>query len=108
MNIEPCPFCEEEVRLDLGDLSAKCVSCFYTGPTDDNEAAAHNRLSRIVRAAEALSKVLPEKWQQDILIRWLDGYDNIKGTTSKEIQTVMGELFRKASAIKTVEGGDNA
>lgn len=53
MNIEPCPFCEEEVRFDLGDLSAKCVSCFYTGPTDDNEAAAHNRLSRIVRAAEA-------------------------------------------------------
>ena len=53
MNIEPCPFCGKEVRFDLGDLSAKCVSCFYTGPTDDNEAAAHNRLSRIVRAAEA-------------------------------------------------------
>lgn len=56
MNIEPCPFCEEEVRFDLGDLSAKCVSCFYTGPTDDNEAAAHNRLSRIVRAAEKWAK----------------------------------------------------
>jgi len=56
MNIEPCPFCGEEVCFDLGDLSAKCVSCFYTGPTDDNEAAAHNRLSRIVRAADAWVK----------------------------------------------------
>jgi hypothetical protein len=52
MKVEPCPFCGGEVRFDLGDLSAKCSSCFYTGPTDDNEAAAHNRLSRIVRAAE--------------------------------------------------------
>lgn len=52
MKIEPCPICGSEVRFDLGDLSARCESCFYTGPTDDNEAAAHNRLSRIVRAAE--------------------------------------------------------
>ena len=50
--IEPCPFCGGDVRFDLGDLSAKCPSCFYTGPTDDNEAAAHNSLSRLVRAAE--------------------------------------------------------
>ena len=55
MKIEPCPFCGSEVRFDLGDLSAKCESCFYTGPTDDNEAASHNRLSRIVRAAEQVT-----------------------------------------------------
>ena len=54
--IEPCPICGSEVRFDLGDLSAKCESCFYTGPTDDNEADAHNRLSRIVRKAEMWNK----------------------------------------------------
>ena len=59
MKIEPCPFCGSEVRFDLGDLSAKCESCFYTGPTDDNEAASHNRLSRIVRAAEEWARLLP-------------------------------------------------
>ena len=58
MTLEPCPFCGEEVRFDLGDLSAKCESCFYTGPTDDNEAASHNRLSRIVRAAEEWAKAV--------------------------------------------------
>lgn len=58
MNIEPCPFCGKEVRFDIGDLSAKCGACLYTGPTDDNEAAAHNRLSRIVRAAEAWAKAV--------------------------------------------------
>ena len=56
MKIEPCPYCGGEVRFDLGDLSAKCSSCFYTGPTDDNEATAHNRLSRIVRKAEMWNK----------------------------------------------------
>ena len=44
--------------------------------------------------------------EEEVRIRWLDGYDHIKGTTSKEIQTVMGELFSKASALKdAVEGG---
>lgn len=65
MKIESCPICGKEVRFDLGDLSAKCVSCFYTGPTDDNEAAAHNRLSRIVRAAEKLAVALQDEKVHD-------------------------------------------
>ena len=40
--------------FDLGPLCVRCPACFYTGPDDDENAAKHNRLSRIVRAAEAL------------------------------------------------------
>ncbi len=115
MKIEPCPFCGSS-DANIGRTSESvslfwvhCRTCYCDGPakeTVEQATDAHNRLSRIVRAAEMLAKVLPEKWQQDILIRWLDGYDMIKGTTSKEIQTVMGELFGKAGDLKeAVEGG---
>lgn len=56
MKIEPCPYCQRDVSFDLGTLSVHCPACFYTGPDDDEGAAKHNRLSRIVRAAEAWNK----------------------------------------------------
>jgi hypothetical protein len=80
MKIEPCPFCGSEVRFDLGDLSARCESCFYTGPTDDNEAAAHNRLSRIVRAAEAWVK---EEAIPGNLSKIQDAEDALRGAVNK-------------------------
>ena len=54
MKIEPCPFCGSDVRYSLGTLSALCKNpeCSYEGPIDDEGAEKHNRLSRIVRAAE--------------------------------------------------------
>lgn len=103
MNIEPCLYCGDNLK-ELVSGDAQCLGCGAI--VEYCNIPLHNRISRIVRAAEMLAKVLPEKWQQDILIRWLDGYDMIKGTTSKEIQTVMGELFGKAGDLKeAVEGG---
>lgn len=55
MKIEPCPYCQRDVSFDLGTLSVHCPACFYTGPDDDEGAAKHNRLSRIVRAAELVA-----------------------------------------------------
>jgi hypothetical protein len=58
MKIEPCPFCGSELRYSLGTLSTLCKNpeCLYEGPIDDENAQKHNRLSRIVRAAEKWAK----------------------------------------------------
>lgn len=52
MNIEPCPFCGSEVITDTFERIS-CPNCCYRGGVllDSNEQ--HNRISRIVRAAEA-------------------------------------------------------
>lgn len=54
MTLEPCPYCGGPVRYGLGVKGAICLdpACFYEGPMDDEGAEKHNRLSRIVRAAE--------------------------------------------------------
>ena len=51
MKIEPCPFCGSEVITDTFERIS-CPNCCYRGGVllDSNEQ--HNRLSRIVRAAE--------------------------------------------------------
>lgn len=56
MTLEPCPYCGGPVRYGLGVKGAICLdpTCFYEGPIDDEGAEKHNRLSRIVRAAERL------------------------------------------------------
>ena len=54
MKIEPCPYCGSPVNYELGISGAICSNreCFYEGPINDEGAEKHNRLSRIVRAAE--------------------------------------------------------
>lgn len=58
MNIEPCPYCGSPVNYELGISGAICSNreCFYEGPINDEGAEKHNRLSRIVRAAEKWAK----------------------------------------------------
>jgi hypothetical protein len=58
MTLEPCPYCGGPVRYGLGVKGAICLdpACFYEGPMDDEGAEKHNRLSRIVRAAEKWAK----------------------------------------------------
>lgn len=62
MKIEPCPFCGSSDE-NIGRTSESvirfwvhCRTCYYDGPakaTVEQAIDAHNRLSRIVRAAEA-------------------------------------------------------
>jgi len=55
MKIEPCPFCGSEVITDTFERIS-CPNCCYRGGVllDSNEQ--HNRLSRVVRAAEKWAK----------------------------------------------------
>ena len=65
MKIEPCPFCGSSDE-NIGRTSESvirfwvhCRTCYYDGPakaTVEQAIAAHNRLSRIVRAAEEWAK----------------------------------------------------
>lgn len=55
IKVEPCPFCGSEVIADTFERIS-CPNCCYRGGVllDSNEQ--HNRLSRIVRAAEEWAK----------------------------------------------------
>jgi hypothetical protein len=56
--IEPCPFCGSEVSI--GDFERiSCPACCYRGGVLMDSIAQHNRLSRIVRAAEEWARLLP-------------------------------------------------
>ena len=57
MKIEPCPFCGSEVSI--GDFERiSCPACCYRGGVLMDSNAQHNRLSRIVRAAEKWAKAV--------------------------------------------------
>jgi len=80
MKIEPCPFCGSEVRYSLGTLSALCKNpeCLYEGPIDDENAQKHNRLSRIVRAAELVGKLVkPEHSNSETFKAYLKACDDL-------------------------------
>ena len=55
MKIEPCLYCGGKVVV-YGTLGAVCSSCAYASPEGDKNGFKHNRLSRIVRAAEEYVK----------------------------------------------------
>lgn len=55
MKIEPCPFCGSEVIADTFERIS-CPACCYRGGVLMDSIAQHNRLSRIVRAAEKWAK----------------------------------------------------
>ena len=69
MQIEPCFYCgEDEVTVssypngEQWQYWTVCGACEAQGPLCDSEEkaiTAHNRLSRIVRAAEAWARLLP-------------------------------------------------
>ena len=52
MKIEPCPFCGSEMTLSTHER-LNCQNCCYRGGVLLESVDQHNRLSRIVRAAEA-------------------------------------------------------
>ena len=62
MKIEPCLYCGAELEInDENEGIAWCPTegCPYFAFTVDPVLSAHNRLSRIVRAAEEWARLLP-------------------------------------------------
>lgn len=61
--IEKCPFCGAECRLHHlaeGDR-VECLTCKYKSPIDIFALRKHNRVSRIMKSAEAMGRFTEEQ-----------------------------------------------
>jgi hypothetical protein len=99
MKIEPCLYCGAELEInDENEGIAWCPTegCPYFAFTVDPVLSAHNRLSRIVRAAETYVRVR-HQYVKDVLAGGEFEVENVDGA--------MAVSIADRALVDAVEGG---
>jgi len=95
MKVEPCPFCGSEVNVDTLERIS-CPNCCYRGGVLLESNECHNRLSRIVRAAETYVRVR-HQYVKDVLAGGEFEVENVDGA--------MAVSIADRALVDAVEGG---